>query len=85
MENLLPFVTNEVGHSVAQSLDQGDDKKNCEVQLKRIKKTNPAVAEFIRRWSKTCKDKIGAMMCGILVYKLLESQAEADRMNKEYE
>jgi hypothetical protein len=86
MKNLLPFVTNEVGCSVAQSLSN-DDKKNCITQLKRIKKTNPAIAEFIQKWASYCEnkeEKIRTVMCGVLVYRLLESQAEADLMNEQF-
>ena len=85
MRNLLPFVLNEVGYSVAAGLDD-NDIKNIKKELKHIQKVNPAIAEFINGWSRNAstKDaKIHSAFCGILVYKLLESQAEADQMNTE--
>lgn len=79
----LPFVTNEVGFNVAHGL-KNDDKTNIVEGLEKIKKTNPAIAEFITKWSKQARDldaKYHSALCGILVYKLLESQAEAEKLN----
>ena len=82
----LPFVLNEVGASIAMSMGD-NDIENIKKELKHIKKVNPAVAEFINKWSKEALDKdarLHSAFCGILVYKLLESQAEADYMNQEF-
>jgi hypothetical protein len=79
-EQLLPYVTNEVGFSVAQTLCDSD-AMNVKRGLSEIKKVNPAVEEFIRKWSCKGRDRIHSALCGMLVYKLLESQAEADMMS----
>ena len=83
MDNLLPFVTNDVGFSIAASLGDEYDPKVWRQEYLRIKKINPGVAEFISRWSKLSKCKLHTAIMGILVYRLLESQAECDRMEKE--
>jgi len=83
----LPFVTNEVGCSVAASfnVDMKPDREIIREELSRLKKKNPAVAEFIMKWAKLGGSKRvrdHSLFCGILTYKLLESQAEANWMNE---
>jgi len=84
MKSLLPIVRPEVGFSISESLEL-NDSKNIEKGFKEIEKENPIIAEFIHRWSnKIIGDATAhSAFCGILVYKLLKSQAEADKMNKE--
>ena len=85
MENLLPFVSSEVGFSIANSLGDEYDAKTWRMEYKKIKKSNPTVAEFIIKWAKACKKhRLHTAICGILVYRLLESQAEVDRIDEEY-
>lgn len=85
MKDLLPFVTNEVGFSIAESI-VGDeyDPETWRKEYLHIKKVNPGVAEFIKLWSRHGDNKLKTAIMGICVYRLLESQAEADRMAAEY-
>lgn len=79
MENLLPVVNPEVGFSIARDIPNKDNEFiNRELAL--ISKENPAVANFIKNWSEQSSDPLDSMFCGIIVYKLLRSQAEVDRM-----
>lgn len=86
---LLPLVDADVGCSVAASLGDGCDKDDLDAwkaELKSIKRQNPVVAEFISGWVKLAKgfdSKLHTLICGVCVYKLLASQAEADKMNEE--
>jgi hypothetical protein len=82
MYKLLPLVDSEVGFSIANSLGDEYDPKTWRAQYQHIKKVNPTVAEFIAKWSKLAgkKGKLHAAICGILVYRLLESQAEVNQM-----
>jgi len=82
----LPLVKEEIGYSVAESMGNEDERVYIKKELKKIKKDNPVVADFIIRWSKMAKtkhSKIHSAYCGILLYGLLESQAEVDYMEKE--
>jgi hypothetical protein len=83
----LPFVTNDVGFALAHDIfNNPNDLRFIKKELAEIELVNPAVAEFISSWSKSAEDKdakIHSAFCGILVYKLLENQAEADDMEKE--
>jgi hypothetical protein len=87
MENYLPIVDPEVGHSVSEMW--GDDETDEEVyarELEMLKIVNPTIAEFIELWCKraaTDEQMHHSAFCGILVYKLLASQAEVDQMEKE--
>jgi hypothetical protein len=84
MKDLLPFVSNEVGFSVAESLEDEYNTKTWKKEYLHIKKVNPAVAEFISKWSSLSADRLHSAIMGILVYKLLENQAECDKMEKEF-
>ena len=85
MKKFLPVVKSEVGFSIAQSLS-GTDNENLAKKIKKIKKENPVVAEFIKKWSNKAKgdSKIHTAFCGILVYELLRSQAESDEMDADF-
>ncbi len=82
---LLPLVTNDVGHVLAHAIDvDADDVELLKTELRKIKKSNPAVAEFIKKWAKKCENRDGRIhsaFSGVFVYKMLENQAEADQMS----
>lgn len=76
---MLPRVKEEIGYSIAESIGD-DDAEFIMTEIKKIEMENPVIADFIGRWSQDPK----TVFCGILVYKLLRSQAEADKMNEEF-
>ena len=77
--DLLPVVEPEVCFSVERMCTSESDAFIFEY-LDEIKKKNPIVALWITRFAKTTEDKIGAMACAAIAYKLLESQAEANAL-----
>ena len=80
--NLLPIVDADIGQSVAQAIE--NQSEYTEKLLKRISKENPVVAEFIMKWAMLNEDSMEeTTLCGLIVYRLLESQAEADKMSEE--
>jgi hypothetical protein len=83
----LPVVKPEIGCSLEREmmdvLQESDDINFVKDKLRRLDILNPTIARFIREFSKTTKDKIGAAYCGIIVYRLLESQAEANKMQQD--
>ena len=89
---LLPVVSPDTGHSISHYLGKydnaGSDKVVIRKELKAIEEENPAIAEFIERWcskeGKNKKNLVHSALCGILVYRLLRSQAEADQMKLEF-
>lgn len=84
MNLFLPVVKPEIGGSLEREMsEKANDLKYVKEQLKRLDVENPTVAYFIRNFAKTTKDKIGTAYCGLIVYRLLESQAEANRMYQE--
>lgn len=85
MENYLPLLNAEIAGSMIRNISNNSDIPYLKKQLKELKEINPLVAEWIYKFSVTTKDKIGAAYCGLMVYKLLNSQAEADKMNEELE
>lgn len=83
MDNLLPFVEADIGFSLAQNVGV-DDLEFVANALEEMKKENPYVAKFIEDWVELAEDdELHSMFCGIIVYKMLKSQAEVDRMEQE--
>jgi hypothetical protein len=80
---LLPFVKTDTGFSIARELVDKFDDSYIKEQLKIIKENNPTIADFITKFSNKCEDKNGSAICGIVVYRLIESQTEANKMKKE--
>ena len=62
--------------------ENGFDVEFIKKTLKKIMKNNPVVAMWIKNYSKTTKDRFGAIVCAVVVYRLLESQDEADFLNE---
>jgi hypothetical protein len=83
--NNLPVVKSQICFSVEQSLYEKSDKDYLKEQIQKIEKNNPIVAEFIRRYAKTTIEPINVMFGLVMVYNLLESQAEADALNELFE
>jgi hypothetical protein len=83
MKPLLPIVDAEVGFSLAKNVGERGDVEFLQSELVRINKENPTVADFIKKWGKLSDCPTHTKFCGILVYKLLRSQAEADRMTED--
>ena len=83
MLDILPVVSKEVAIPIGKSIITENDNEYCKEQLSLLKVKNPVIAHWIENFSNKCEDKIGATMCGLIVYRLLESQAEANRMKSE--
>jgi hypothetical protein len=83
VEKYLPEVKRAIAASMAANMAQTpNDKQFLKKELKKIRKVNPLVAEFIVKYASTRKGTAHAIYCGVMVYKLLYSQSEADHMNK---
>lgn len=83
MKPLLPIVDSEVGFSLAKHVGEKGDADFIKTELQKMDKENPTVANFIRKWSLLGGCQTHTKFCGILVYKLLRSQAEANRMEED--
>jgi hypothetical protein len=80
----LPKVNPATCFSVEQAALSGDDSFVFDY-LREIKSKNPIVGMWIERFSKKTNDAVGSLACAAITYKLLESQSEADKMNKEFD
>ncbi len=77
---MLPIVNKDIGFSIAHHIGSSGDKDFVKKELKKIRNENPVVADFIKKWSKLDSHSLHSAFCGILVYNLLRSQAEADEL-----
>jgi len=82
IETSLPIVQPETCYSIEQEVIGLPDKEYVKKVLKKISEVNPVVALWIKNYSKTTQDRIGAIVCAVVVYRLLESQEEADFLNE---
>lgn len=81
MKFILPVVKPDIGGSLQREMtEKANDAKYIRDTLERLDIENPTIGYFIRNFAKTTKDKKGAAYCGLIVYRLLESQAEANKM-----
>jgi hypothetical protein len=80
--NALPFVKPEICYSVEQECLNIPDKVFAKKIYKKLKKTNPIVALWIKKYAKTTKDPLATMICSLIVYRLLESQSESDSLGE---
>lgn len=78
----LPRVTKETGLSVSRELERADNNDYIIAMLARLEAENPCVAEFVSRLAIQHEDPVGISTAALLVYRLLESQAEADGLRR---
>lgn len=79
----LPRVTRETGYAVCRELEQEDNNDYIIAMLARLETENPCVAEFVSRLAIQHDDPVGITTAALLVYRLLESQAEADDLRRQ--
>lgn len=82
-DNYLPTVKPEITCSMEQDLLRHSDESYVKEKLRHLKKKNPVVHAFLKAFSAASKDPIMTLFGGLIIYKMLESQAEADFMNSE--
>jgi len=83
LNTFIPVVKPEIGFSLQKELFDKFDKSYLNDQLLKLDDINPVISEFIRKFSKTTDDPLGAAWCGLVIFKLLQSQAEANLMEME--
>jgi hypothetical protein len=79
----LPRVKREITASVEHEIRSCEDAKYVKDKIKDLKKKNPVIADFIAKFSRTSEDPISTAFCGLIVYRLLESQAECTQLEME--
>lgn len=79
----LPRVTKETGYAVCRELESADNNDYVISMLERLEAQNPCVAEFVSRLAIQHEDPVGISTAALLVYRLLESQAEADDLRRQ--
>lgn len=78
----LPVVTRETGYAVCRELEQAEGNEYILHLIERLETENPCIAEFISRLAIQHDDPVAISTAALLVYRLLESQAEADELNE---
>ena len=79
----LPTVTKETGYAVCRELEREDNNDYVIRLLERVEEENPCVAEFVSRLAIQHDDPVAISTAAMLVYRLLESQAEADALRQQ--
>ena len=79
----LPTVTKETGYAVCRELERAENNDYVIRILERLERENPCVAEFVSRLAIQHDDPVGISTAAVLVYRLLESQAEADALRRQ--
>ncbi|MBI2630122.1 hypothetical protein HYW76_03395 [Candidatus Pacearchaeota archaeon] len=90
-KRLLPLVTAETGKGLSADISQNQDWES-KLIAKLVEEdpddNNPRIVEALSNlmgYAKTVSERRYALTAGLLVYKLLESQADADKMKREFE
>lgn len=80
----IPVVHPEIAGPLQREIDKfPSDGEYLKKKLSELAEENPVLEHFIRNFAKTTKDPKGTAMCGVLVFKFLESQAAANRLELE--
>ncbi|GIW73457.1 MAG: hypothetical protein KatS3mg102_2999 [Planctomycetota bacterium] len=79
----LPRVTRETGYAVCRELEEHPGNDYVIRLLERLEEENPCVAEFVSRLAIQHDDPVAVSTAALLVYRLLESQLEADELRRQ--
>lgn len=79
----LPVVTQETAYAVRAEMERQAGNQYIVSILKRIEKENGCIAEFISQFAMSYPDPVAVSVSGALVYRLLESQLEADELKRQ--
>jgi hypothetical protein len=80
----LPAVNHEVAAAVRAELVASKDNEYAIGILERLQRDNPELAQFIALFARSQENPAGVATGAVLVYRLLESQLEADGMGKQF-
>ncbi len=80
----LPIVTQEVGYAVKAEMEQRPANEYVAMVLERLETENPCVAEFISHYALQHENPVAVSTAALLIYRLLESQLEADEMKEQF-
>ena len=79
----IPVVTPGVAGPIQKELDKYGEKEFLKKELAELKVDNPVLGLLIRKFAKISADPRSTALCGLMVFKLLQNQAEANRMELE--
>jgi hypothetical protein len=82
---LLPVVTTDTGQAICRELESSEDNSYVVALLSRLERENPCIAEFISRLAIQHEDPMAVTTAAVLVYRLLESQCEANALRAHLE
>jgi hypothetical protein len=80
---ILPVVKPETCFSVEHEIED-NEKTFIRRSLHHLMSNNPILGMWIKQYAKSSKDPKSTMICALVLYKLLESQEEADFMNDNF-
>lgn len=88
-KSLLPKVSPDIGLALQREIEDAGSEHDYIIEIiKRLNKENPAINTFLSKATEQFKSvpevRTEAMKIGYFVYRLLESQAQADKMNEEF-
>jgi len=78
----IPVVSKDTANSVIHELTKGMSTDYLANLLKHVRNENPQVAEFLAAFAMKHEDPLAISTVGLLVYRLLESQAEANHLSE---
>lgn len=80
---VIPVVNPEVAGPLHKELDKLGEKEFLKKELAELAVENPVLGFMVRKFAKASNDPKTTALCGLMVFKLLKSQAEANRMELE--
>ena len=79
----LPRVTPEIGQAIKAELERTEGNDYVTTMLQRLERENPCVAEFVSQMALQAGDPVAVSTAALLVYRLLESQSDADALKQQ--
>lgn len=81
-ETVLPPVSPDILNAIiAEMRSQPRDAYAIRI-IERLLVENKTLGEFIVKFSQRTEDPLGAMLCGVLVFRMIESQSQSDKLSK---
>ena len=82
-KGLVPVVQEGIKGALIAEISQRPADEYVVDVIARLAEDNPGVREFLLNFARACPTPSTALYAGVVVYRLLESQSEADKMARE--
>lgn len=80
----IPTIQEDVAKPLQKELLETEETEYMVAAIRDLQKKNPLAANFISQFAMSTKEPVSVAYCALILYKLLEGQAEANALAQKW-